>query len=130
MLFVELPILDPLLSIGFTLFILFNVFKNLKSTLVLFLQAAPDKETQERIKQSLIEFPEVIKKCVQTLEPQNISNYLSELASSFHSYYAKTRVIDSSNIERSGARIYLINATRIVLRNGLNILGVSSPEKM
>ena len=59
LLFVELPILDPLLSIGFTLFILFNVFKNLKSTLVLFLQAAPDKETQERIKQSLIEFPEV-----------------------------------------------------------------------
>ncbi len=57
--FVELPILDPLLSIGFTLFILFNVFRNLKSTLVLFLQAAPEKETQERIKQSLMEFPEV-----------------------------------------------------------------------
>ncbi len=59
LLFVDLPILDPLLSIGFTLFILFNVLKNLKTTLALFLQATPDKETQERIKQSLIEFPEV-----------------------------------------------------------------------
>ena len=59
LMFIELPILDPLLSIGFTLFILFNVFRNLKSTLVLFLQAAPDKDTQDRIKQALIEFPEV-----------------------------------------------------------------------
>ncbi|MGJ8680425.1 cation diffusion facilitator family transporter [Paraglaciecola sp.] len=59
LLFVELPILDPLLSIGFTLFILFNVFRNLKSTLVLFLQAAPDEETQENIKRSLTELPEI-----------------------------------------------------------------------
>jgi cobalt-zinc-cadmium efflux system protein len=59
LLFVELPILDPLLSIGFTLFILFNVFRNLKSTLVLFLQAAPDEETQQNIKQTLIKLPEV-----------------------------------------------------------------------
>jgi len=59
LLFVELPILDPLLSIGFTLFILFNVFKNLKSTLVLFLQAAPDEETQNSIKQSLTNLPDV-----------------------------------------------------------------------
>ena len=57
--FVELPIIDPLLSIGFTLFILFNVFRNLKSTLVLFLQAAPDEQTQQSIKQSLIKLPEV-----------------------------------------------------------------------
>lgn len=59
LLFVELPILDPLLSIGFTLFILFNVFRNLKSTLVLFLQAAPNEETQENIKRSLTELPEI-----------------------------------------------------------------------
>ena len=59
LLFVDLPILDPLLSIGFTLFILFNVFKNLKSTIVLFLQAAPDEETQESIKQSLTNLPKV-----------------------------------------------------------------------
>ncbi|MBH0067446.1 MULTISPECIES: cation diffusion facilitator family transporter [Pseudoalteromonas] len=59
LLFVELPILDPLLSIGFTLFILFNVFRNLKSTLVLFLQAAPEEETQENIKRSLTELPEI-----------------------------------------------------------------------
>ena len=51
LLFVELPILDSLLSIGFTLFILFNVFRNLEIyTLVLFLQAAPDEEDSRKYK--------------------------------------------------------------------------------
>ncbi|TYK66815.1 cation transporter [Colwellia echini] len=59
LLFVELPILDPVLSISFTLFILFNVFKNLKSTLALFLQATPNEETQASIKQALMKLPEV-----------------------------------------------------------------------
>jgi len=57
--FFELPILDPLLSIGFTLFILFNVVKNLKTTIVLFLQATPDQEIQDNIERSLLEHSEV-----------------------------------------------------------------------
>ncbi|WP_111977513.1 cation diffusion facilitator family transporter [Algibacillus agarilyticus] len=59
LLFIELPILDPLLSIGFTLFILFNVFKNLKSTLVLFLQATPDEKVQKQIEEKLLAMPEI-----------------------------------------------------------------------
>ena len=52
------------------------------------------------------------------------------LSSSFHSYYAKERVIDSDNKILTEARIYLVNATRIVIRNGLKVLGVSAPEQM
>lgn len=59
LLFVELPILDPLLSIGFTLFILFNVMKNLKSTIVLFLQASPDQEQQKSIEKVLMRLPNI-----------------------------------------------------------------------
>lgn len=59
LLFVELPILDPLLSIGFTLFILFNVIKNLKSTIVLFLQASPDQEQQKSIEKVLMRLPNI-----------------------------------------------------------------------
>lgn len=59
LLFVDLPILDPLLSIGFTLFILFNVVKNLKATLVLFLQGTPEEATQLKIKEKLSNIPEV-----------------------------------------------------------------------
>ena len=87
-----------------------------------------DIETQ--LINKLLTFPEVIRKSSQTLEPQNISNYLAELASSFHSYYAKERVIDLENKILTEARIYLINATRIVIRNGLKVLGVSAPEQM
>ncbi len=49
LLFVEFPILDPVLSIGFTLFILFNVTKNLTETIKVFLQATPDEATRNRI---------------------------------------------------------------------------------
>ena len=87
-----------------------------------------DIETQ--LINKLLTFPEVIRKSSLTLEPQNISNYLAELSSSFHSYYAKERVINSENKILTEARVYLINATRIVIRNGLKVLGVSAPEQM
>lgn len=53
--FVEWPILDPLLSVGFTLFILFNVIRNLWVTGKLFAQAVPDKALLEKIRRSLLE---------------------------------------------------------------------------
>jgi len=53
LMFIDLPILDPLLSISFTLFILFNVLKNLKLSIRLFLQASPDASIQEKIHQEL-----------------------------------------------------------------------------
>jgi cobalt-zinc-cadmium efflux system protein len=55
LLFVELPILDPILSIVFTLFILFNVIKNIYQTVNLFLQAMPDKEIKNSIVKKLYE---------------------------------------------------------------------------
>ena len=89
-----------------------------------------NNELESQIIGKLLEFPEVISKSFDTLEPQNISNYLAELSSTFHSYYAKERVIDVDNEILTKARIYLVNSIRIVLRNGLSILGVSAPEKM
>lgn len=53
------PILDPILSIGFTLFILFNVARNLKETLLLFLQASPDEKQVTEVKYVLMSKPEV-----------------------------------------------------------------------
>ncbi len=60
LMFIDWPILDPLLSIAFTLFILFNVARNLKATIRLFLQASPEKTLSEEIKRSLLEI-EMIK---------------------------------------------------------------------
>ena len=87
-------------------------------------------EQETKIISKLLQFPNIVKKCIITLEPQNISNYLSELASMLHSYYAKERVVIPENSSLSDARIYLINAVRIVIKNGLSLLKISAPEKM
>ena len=59
LLFVDWPILDPILSIGFTLFILVNVLRNLWATLKLFIQATPDKKTYRQVADALLELPHV-----------------------------------------------------------------------
>lgn len=77
----------------------------------------------------LSHFPDVIEGCVISLEPHRITNYLGELVSEFHPYYNKHRVV-TDNLELSRARLYLVCAVRQVIKNALNILGVSAPEKM
>ena len=78
---------------------------------------------------SLYEFPEIMKKTLNTLEPQSIANHLHDIASEFHKFYAKCRVI-TDDIELTKSRIHLIKSVKIVLANGLNILGIQAPEKM
>lgn len=59
LLFVDWPIIDPMLSIGFTLFILVNVLRNLWATLKLFIQATSDKDTYQQIADALLKLPHV-----------------------------------------------------------------------
>ena len=77
----------------------------------------------------MIIFPEIIENCHDNLEPQNIANYLQELATRFHKFYAKCRVI-SDDKDISKARLGLILAVKNIMANGLKILGISAPEKM
>ena len=74
-------------------------------------------------------FPEIIESAYENLEPQYIANYLQILASSFHKFYSHCKVISKDN-DLTVARIKLIKAVKIVLKNGFNILGISSPERM
>jgi arginyl-tRNA synthetase len=78
---------------------------------------------------SLNEFPEIMIKVLDNLEPQVISNYLHTIASEFHKFYAKCRVI-TDDIELTKSRLHLIKSVKIVLGNGLKILGIQAPEKM
>jgi arginyl-tRNA synthetase len=87
------------------------------------------KQEEINLVKELIFFPEVIEICVNTLEPQKLVNYLFNLASVFHKFYTECRVI-SEDIPLSKARLILIDATRIVIANTLNILGISAPNKM
>ncbi len=77
----------------------------------------------------LVRYPETIYGAARSLEPHRVTFYLNELAGVFHSYYNKNKVI-SEDRQLTAARLFLAGAIRIVLQNALNILGVSSPEKM
>ena len=78
---------------------------------------------------SLISFPDCMTQVTKKLEPQIIINYLQNIAILFHRFYAKNKVL-TDNKELSLARLMLIKSIKIVLRNGLDILGISHPEKM
>ena len=78
---------------------------------------------------SLNDFPEVMVKVLDNLDPQIIATYLHNIASEFHKFYAKCRVITDDN-DISTARLNLIAAVKIVLDNGLGVLGIRAPERM
>ncbi|MBI3999571.1 MAG: arginine--tRNA ligase [Candidatus Omnitrophica bacterium] len=75
------------------------------------------------------EYPDELKQAAEHLEPYRIVDYLRELAALFHKFYAHHRVV-SENEPLTKARLLLTDCVRIVLRNGLEILGVSAPKKM
>lgn len=74
-------------------------------------------------------YPEMLEGAVKSLEVHRITFYLNELAGIFHSYYNKNKVV-TDDAALSAARLVLVEAVRIILKNALKILGVSAPEKM
>lgn len=74
-------------------------------------------------------FPAAIENAALELAPHKIIFYLMELAGQLHSYYNKHKVI-TEDIPLSHARLSLIGALRVVLKNGLDIAGLSAPERM
>ncbi len=86
-------------------------------------------EELELIKK-LLSFPEVIIACQKMLDPFALVSFLQELAGCFHKFYDNCRVLDEENLLLTQARLKLIEAVKIVLENGLSLLGVSAPDKM
>lgn len=78
----------------------------------------------------LSEFPNIIEEVFDSLEPKKIANYLEEVASAYHKFYGNNKVIDKKNVNLSAARKELCIATKIILMNGLTILGINCPDNM
>ncbi|KZB92393.1 arginine--tRNA ligase [Bacillus sp. VT 712] len=76
------------------------------------------------------EFPQAVSEAATKRIPHRITNYIFDLASTFHSFYNAEKVIDTDNIETSKARLELIKAVQVTLQNALKLIGVSAPEKM
>jgi len=88
------------------------------------------EEPQEiQLTKILGEFPFVVKKSAECLEPHRIPYYLHELASTFHAYYNHHRIITDDDA-LTQARLALAGAIHIVLKNALKLIGLSAPDKM
>ncbi len=77
----------------------------------------------------LVRYPEVVAQAANLLEPHQIASYLREVAAAMHGWYhAHQFLVDDAALR--DARLALAVATRQVIRNGLDLLGVSAPEEM
>ncbi|MCK5388333.1 MAG: arginine--tRNA ligase, partial [Candidatus Izimaplasma sp.] len=79
--------------------------------------------------QLLGNYPDVIKQGALHRAPHKITNYVNSLASAFHSFYNDEQVISSDQL-KTMERLSLLNATKIVIKDALNLVGVSAPDKM
>ena len=77
----------------------------------------------------LAEYPEALKKAMEELGPHQVAFYLRDLAGELHSYYNAERVL-VDDVALKMARLSLLLATRQVLQNGLELIGVSAPSRM
>ncbi len=88
------------------------------------------KETEEiELIKKMATYPEVVQNSAKNLEPHRITYFLMSLATAFHAYYNKHRVL-TDDPQITAGRLYLVLAVRQVIRNGLTLLGVSAPESM
>jgi arginyl-tRNA synthetase len=87
-------------------------------------------EKEIELLKKLGEFPQAVGEAALKRVPHRVTNYIMELASTFHSFYNAEKVLDSEQPERTKARLALIKTVQITLRNALALIGVSAPEKM
>ncbi len=94
-------------------------------------QLAHERETD--LLRAIGEFPRVLSAAAELRAPHRVARYLEELAGTYHRFYDSCRVLPRGDEEATPlttARLWLCAATAQVLRNGLDVLGVSAPERM
>jgi arginyl-tRNA synthetase len=76
------------------------------------------------------QFPEVFLESCESLRPSGIASYANTLSDRFNAFYAALPVIRAEPPGLAGARLMLVDAVRMVLRNALSVLGIDAPERM
>ncbi|WP_062362000.1 arginine--tRNA ligase [Vreelandella aquamarina] len=88
-----------------------------------------DSDQEKAVLNRLARYPEVVEHAAKSREPQQVAQYLLDLAGDFHTCYNAVKVMVDDDTLRN-TRLALGLATRQVLRNGLDLMGVSAPEEM
>ncbi len=92
-----------------------------------------DDDKEGDLLRALADFPRVVTAAAELREPHRVARYLEDTAAAYHKFYDSCRVLprgDEEVTDLHRARLVLVDATRIVLANGLDLLGVSAPERM
>jgi arginyl-tRNA synthetase len=87
-------------------------------------------DAEKILLKQLARFPLILKEACNGCKPHIIANYLYEIASKFNQFYRDCPVLQQENIVLQKSRISIVDATRIVLKNALTILGIPAPEEM
>ena len=87
-----------------------------------------EAEERELIK-ALLDWPKLVQGAADAVEPHRVANYLLETARLIHTWYHKHHVLGEPE-HIMHARLVLARAARVVLQNGLNVLGITAPERM
>lgn len=86
-------------------------------------------ESELNLARKIDEFGELVESCARDLAPFRITYYAQELASCFHQFYTRCHVL-TEDTALTEARLFVLDAVRIVLENALGLLGVTAPERM
>lgn len=81
------------------------------------------------LEKSLYQFPEVVSRAYDSLEPHHIATYLTELASTFNAFYANTQIVNKDD-KYSPYRLALVESFYQTMKNGLYLLGIKTPNRM
>ncbi len=86
-------------------------------------------EAEQKLIKELLRFPEIVSAAAAKFEPQLLAEYLREVSSAFHVFYHECRILNTEN-DIMNARLELAKMTKQVIKNGLQILGISAPDRM
>jgi len=87
-------------------------------------------EAELTLLRKMLLLPELVETIAQNHEPHHLPHYALELATAFHDFYEKCRVLDEDAPDMTRARLRLIAAAKIVLASALDLMGMSAPQKM
>jgi arginyl-tRNA synthetase len=90
-------------------------------------------ERENDLLRAIGEFPAIVATAAQLREPHRVARYLEQTAGTYHRFYDACRVLpqgDEPATDLTNARLWLVEAARTVLANGLGLLGVAAPDRM
>ena len=85
---------------------------------------------EQQLMRWLWRYPEVVEDAARQLQPHHLAHFALDFARQFHTFYEQCRVVDEDQPELTGARLLLVEATRLVLANTLALMGINAPELM